>query len=83
MHAEYLAPHNHSYLQLLPNAEWFIEGGVTPGGKWWIAPTPIFIEQIWHGCAGDDLKRRGFRLENDGHTVGASQHTVIYLPAGR
>lgn len=82
MHAEYLTPHNHAYLQVLPNTEWFTEGGVTPDGKWWIAPTLLFIEQIWQGCAGDALKTRGFRLKNDGHCIGASQHTVIYLPAG-
>ena len=81
MHTEYLVSHNH--LQLLPNAEWFIEGGVTPEGKWWIAPTPLFIEQIWQGSAGDDLKKRGFVLGQDGHRIGATQHTVIYLPIGR
>ena len=62
MHAESLATHNTPpQLQLLPNSDWFTEGGVTPDGKWWIAPTLLFIEQVWHGCVGNDLKRRGFR----------------------
>jgi hypothetical protein len=65
---------------MLPNAEWFTEGGVTPDGRWWIVPTSLFIRQIWHGCAGDDLKKRGFHLKYNGHTVGATQNTVIYLP---
>ena len=82
MHAEYLSPHSDPYLQLLPNAEWFTEGGVTPDGRWWIAPTSLFIEQIWHSSVGDDLKKRGFRLGHDGHHIGATQHTVIYLPVG-
>lgn len=46
MHTEYITSHNAPHLQLLPNAEWFTEGGVTPEGKWWIAPTSLFIEQI-------------------------------------
>ena len=33
MHAEYLTPHTGPQLQLLPNADWFKEGGVTPDGK--------------------------------------------------
>ena len=81
MHTEYHTTHNTGpQLQLLPNADWFTEGGVTPEGKWWITPTPLFIEQIWQGCAGDDLKKRGFRLGHDGHRIGATQNTVIYLP---
>lgn len=66
--------------QLPPNTDWFTEGGMTPEGKWWIAPTPSFIKDIWHGCIGDDLRNRGFRLRHDGHHIGAAQHTVIYLP---
>ena len=83
MHTEYLATHNAGpQLQLLPNADWFKEGGVTPEGKWWIAPTRLFIQQIWHSSAGDDLRKRGFRLAHDRHRIGASQPTVIYLPVG-
>ena len=81
MHTESLTTHNTGpQLQVLPNADWFTEGGVTPDGKWWIAPTLLFIQQVWHGCVGNDLKRRGFRLGQDGKRFGASQHTVIYLP---
>lgn len=81
MHTESLTTHDTGpQLQVLPNADWFTEGGVTPDGKWWIAPTLLFIQQIWHGCVGNDLKRRGFRLGQDGKRFGASQHTVIYLP---
>ena len=83
MRAEHFASHNAPRLPLLPNAEWFTEGGVTPEGKWWIAPTLLFIEQIWQSAAGDDLKKQGFRLGHDGHRIGASQHTVIYLPTTR
>ena len=84
MHAESLATNTvkTDQPQLPLNADWFTEGGVTPEGKWWIAPTPSFIKDIWHGCIGDDLRRRGFRLGHDGHRIGAAQHTVIYLPSG-
>lgn len=80
MRTDALTPRND---QWLPNADWFAEGGVTPEGEWWIAPTPLFLEQIWQGGAGADLKKRGFVLEHDGHRIGATQHTVIYLPTGR
>lgn len=82
MHAEHLTPHSEPHLQLLPDAEWFTDSGIAPDGKWWIAPTCIFLQHIWHSCVGDDLKKRGFRLGHDGHHIGVSQHTVIYLPLG-
>lgn len=83
MHAEHLTSHTDSpQLQLLPNSDWFAEGGVAPDGQWWVAPTPLFLRQVWHSCVGDDLRKRGFRLRHDGHTLKASQHTVIYLPTG-
>lgn len=81
MHAENLTPHNTPRLELRPNTDWFTEGGITPEGKWWVAPTPLFIQQIWHSCVGEDLRKRGFWLGQDGHRIGATQHTVIYLPA--
>ena len=87
MRAEHLATHNDLHLckgqgtSSLRHAEWFHDSGIAPDGKWWIAPTPVFIKQIWQSCAGDDLKKRGFRLGHDGLRVGATQHTVIYLPA--
>ena len=68
--------------QLLPNRELFHDSGIAPDGRWWIAPTPIFIQRLWHNSFGDDLRKRGFRLRYDGHCIGATQHTVIYLPAG-
>ena len=86
MHTEYLVSHNAPHrskghvTSSLRHAEWFTDSGITPEGKWWIAPTPLFIEQIWQGSAGDDLKKRGFRLGHDGHRIGATQNTVIYLP---
>lgn len=86
MHTDALAPHNDLHLykgevtSSLRHAEWFHDSGITPEGKWWIAPTSLFIEQIWQSSVGDDLKKRGFVLNHDGHTVGATQKTVIYLP---
>ena len=86
MHTEYIASHNAPHrcqgpvTSSLRHAEWFHDSGITPEGRWWIAPTALFIEQIWQSCAGDDLKKRGFVLNHDGHTVGATQNTVIYLP---
>ena len=81
MHAESLTPHNNPHLELRPNVDWFTDGGMLPNGELWVAPTPLFVDQIWHGCVGGDLRKRGFRLGHDGHRIGATQHTVIYLPA--
>lgn len=44
-------------IQLLPNAALFNDSGIAPDGRWWIAPTSLFIEQIWQGDAGDTLKK--------------------------
>lgn len=81
MHTENLTPHNNPHLELRPNADWFTDGGMLPNGELWVAPTPLFIGQIWHGCVGDDLRKRGFWLGHDGYRIGATQRTVIYLPA--
>lgn len=67
-------------IQLLPNTELFSDSGIAPDGKWWVAPTDLFIKEIWHSPVGDYFKERGFRLEHDGHRIGSTQHTVIYLP---
>ncbi|MDE0042662.1 MAG: hypothetical protein OXT74_11550 [Candidatus Poribacteria bacterium] len=83
MHGQSIATDPGRHLQLLPNTDWFTDGGVTPDGKWWIAPTLLFIEQVWHGCVGDDLRNQGFRLGHDGHRIGATQHIVIYFPHQR
>ena len=68
--------------QLIPNPKLFNDSGIAPDGRWWIAPTSLFINRLWHNSVGDDLKGRGFRLENNGHCIGAFQPTVIYLPVG-
>lgn len=82
MRAENLVTHNNPHLELRPKvSDWFTDGGMLPNGELWVAPTPLFIDQIWHGCVGNDLRKRGFRLGHDGDRIGATQHTVIYLPA--
>ena len=60
----------------------FTEAGMVPdGGGLWIVPTQTFL-RIWETAAGAQLRERGFRLSNDGRTVGASQDCVVHIPAG-
>lgn len=80
MHAMYLTTHDGREVQLAPNAKLFNDGGIAPDGRWWIAPTSLFIEQLWQCATGDYLKKLGFQLGDDGLHIGATQSTVIYLP---
>ena len=78
MHAEYLnsTPAIEIDLQGL-----FSEAGMIPGGGLWIVPTATFL-RIWETAAGEELRARGFRLGDDGQSVGASQDCVVHIPAG-
>lgn len=58
----------------------FGEAGMGPDGDFWIVPTQTFL-RIWPTSVGDYLRKRGFRLENDGKEMGASEECVVHLPA--
>ena len=78
MHAEYL--HDASAIAVDLHGL-FTEAGLIPdGGGLWIVPTETFL-RIWDTPAGEHLRERGFRLDNDGRLLGASQDCVVHLPA--
>lgn len=58
----------------------FGEAGMVPGGDLWVVPTKTFL-RIWQTPVGEYLRKRGFRMANDGKAVGASEDCVIYLPS--
>ena len=57
----------------------FGEAGMSPEGDLWIVPTPKFL-LIWKTSVGEYLRKRGFRLANDGKEMGASEDCVVHLP---
>lgn len=58
----------------------FGEIGMGRNGDLWVVPTETFF-LIWQTPVGAHLRKRGFRLENDGKAVGASEDCVVHLPA--
>ena len=58
----------------------FGEAGMLPDGDLWIVPTKTFL-RIWQTPVGENLRKCGFRLANDGKAVGASEDCIIYLPS--
>ena len=57
----------------------FSEGGIAPSGECWVSPTAFFL-RMWESPAGDRLKRQGFRLQDNGKQVGASQDCILVCP---
>ena len=82
MHSEYLE--NTSQLACEDfhiKGAWFVDGGITPEGKLWVAPSPNFLDK-W--LDDDDLSDRlaelGFSHATDGKEIGASQSFIFYFP---
>lgn len=63
-----------------PDTPLFAEAGMIPGGDCWVAPTDTFLK-LWESPAGEDLKKRGFRMRRDGKQIGASQDCIVYFTA--
>lgn len=51
--------------QQQPDASLFSDRGITSSGDLWVAPTDAFLK-LWESPAGEDLKKRGFKLCRDG-----------------
>ena len=74
LHTEYAETfRGYRYMKL------FSDGGITPAGECWVSPTKVFL-RIWNSPAGMYLKRQGFRLENNGKQIGASQDRILVCP---
>lgn len=82
MHSEYLTDTKHAEnddFQI--EGSWFIEGGVTPEGKPWVAPSPSFLDRwLDDDRLSDRLSELGFSHATDGKAVGASQSFIFYFP---
>ncbi|RKU26776.1 hypothetical protein C6499_12755 [Candidatus Poribacteria bacterium] len=76
MHAENLYAEN---LSRYRNMKLFSEGGISPTGDCWVSLTAIFL-QLWNSPTGVHLKKQGFRLQNNGKQVGASQDCILVCP---
>ena len=81
MHSEYLHTEQPKF-ELRPNKKLFSEGGVSPNGKCWVVPTEAFL-RIWESPAGVHLKKQGFRLQNNGKQMGASEDCIIIVPRNK
>ena len=79
MYSEHFSISEAIGFQLTPNTSLFSAGGISPNGESWVVPTALFL-RLWHSPSGVELKEQGFRLGNDGKSVGASQDCVVYLP---
>lgn len=79
MHAENLHTEYTANFGGHRNMKLFSEGGISPSGECWVSPTKVFL-RMWNSPAGVHLRKQGFRLENDGKRVGASQDCILYCP---
>ena len=75
MHAENL----HTDFNGYRNMKLFSEGGITPSGECWVSPTAVFL-RIWNSPAGVHVKKQGFRLQDNGKQLGASQDRILICP---
>ena len=81
MHAEYLHTEQAENEELQIKGAWFIEGGVTPEGKHWVAPSSSFLDRwLDDDKLSDRLAELGFTHSTDGKAVGASQSFIFYFP---
>ena len=80
MHAEYLHTEWTKNLGFRRNMKLFSEGGISPEtGECWVSPTVVFL-RLWNSPTGVHLKRQGFRLQNNGKQIGASQDRILICP---
>ena len=63
-----------------PDTLLFSDAGMIPGGDLWVVPTDAFLK-LWESAAGDDLRKRGFRMCRDGRLIGAFQDCVVRFTA--
>lgn len=74
MHAEYC-----KYFHI--KSSWFVDGGITPEGKLWVAPSSNFLDRwLDDDELSDRLAELGFSHTTDGKAVGASQSFIFYFP---
>ena len=71
--------HEHEF-QRQPDTPLFADAGMIPGGDLWVAPTDAFLK-LWESPAGDDLRKRGFRMCYDGKQIGAAQDCIVHFTA--
>ena len=74
LHTEYTETfRGYRYMKL------FSDGGITPSGECWVSPTETFL-RIWNSPAGAHVKKQGFRLQDNGKQIGASQDRILVCP---
>lgn len=82
MHTEYLTDSEHTENDDLHiKGAWFVEGGITPEGKSWVAPSPNFLKR-WRdndNHLSDRLAELGFSHSTGGKAIGASQDEIFYF----
>ena len=79
MHTEHFHTEWTKNLGFRRNIKLFSEGGITPSGEYWVSPTETFL-RIWNSPAGVHVKKQGFRLQDNGKQVGASQDCILVCP---
>lgn len=79
MHAEHLHTEWTKVFGFHRNMKLFSEGGIAPSGECWVSPTDFFL-RVWESPAGNSLKKQGFRLQDNGKQVGASQDCILICP---
>ena len=79
MHSEHLYTKYVDNFNGYRNMRLFSEGGIAPSGECWVTPTDFFLS-VWESPAGNRLKRQGFRLQDNGKQIGASQDRILVCP---
>ena len=80
MRSEYLTPHRTAEdCDFRIQGAWFVEGGITPEGKSWVAPSPNFLDRwLDDDNLSDRLAKLGGSYSTDGKEIGASQSFIFY-----
>ena len=71
--------HEHEF-QRQPDTPLFSDAGIIPGGDLWVAPTDVFLK-LWESPASENLRKRVFRMCQDGKQIGATQDCVVHFTA--
>ncbi|MDE0013910.1 MAG: hypothetical protein OXU36_22405 [Candidatus Poribacteria bacterium] len=79
MHTEHLHTEWAKNFGFRRSMKLFSEGGITPSGECWVSPTDTFL-RIWNSPAGVSIKKQGFRLQDNGKQLGASQDRILICP---
>ena len=67
------------YEQLKPSTPLFSEAGLIPSGGFWTTPNDVLL-RLLDSPAGEDLRKRGFQLCQNGKELGAPQDCVVVFP---